>query len=130
LEAFMKKLAIALISVLGTVTAACGSDDKASSSGTSGTPAATNEFTVKSNEFSPKTLSVKVGDTVTWKWAGGIHNVVSGANCTPDNSYTSGPPNGTVGNTFTHVYDKAGTYEFHCNPHCASSGMKGTVTVQ
>jgi plastocyanin len=128
----MKKLAIALVSVLSVVTAACGSDDKdTGSSGTSGTPAAvTNEITVSSNKFTPATLTVKVGDTVTWKWAGGTHNVVSGSNCMSDGVYTSGAPNGTVGNTFTQKYDKAGTFDFFCNPHCASSGMKGTVTVQ
>ena len=122
----MKKAALALVFVLTAVTAACGSDDKA-------TPAATpaaNEISVTSNKFVPSTLSVKIGDTVTWKWGGGTHNVVSGANCMSDGAYTSGAPTGATGNTFTHVYDKAGTFEFHCNPHCASSGMKGTVTVQ
>jgi len=140
----MKKLAVTLVLAFATVTAACGSDDptptsSSSSSGTSGTtpvvdsgtPVATaNEVIVKSNEFVPKTITVKVGDEVTFKWTGGTHNVVSGANCMADATFTSGNPVGTVGNTFKQKFATAGSFEYFCDPHCVSSGMKGTVVVQ
>ena len=140
----MKKLVVALALVLTTVTAACGSDDTpaptGSSSGTptgySGTPAPTdsgtgkvNAVTVKSNEFVPASLQIKVGDEVTWTWAGGNHNVVSGAGCMPDGKFTSGNPTGTVGTTFKRKFDTAGTFEVYCDPHCAG-GMKGSIVVQ
>ena len=121
----MKKLASCLVLVaVASVVTACSSSSSDSGGGTA------NEITVTSNKFVPNALSIKVGDTVTWKWAGGTHNVVSGPNCASDGAYTSGAPMSTNGATFTHVYDKAGTFEFFCNPHCSSSGMKGVITVQ
>lgn len=121
----MKKLALSLVLVASVVTACSSSDDGGSSGG-----AATNEITVTSNTFTPATLTIKVGETVTWKWAGGTHNVVSGASCTSDNAYTSGAPTSTVGNVFTHTYTTAGQFPYFCNPHCSNSAMQGVITVQ
>jgi hypothetical protein len=45
---------------------------------------------VISNSFDPPTLTVKAGTTVEWTWESGIHNVVSGTNCTPDSKFSSG----------------------------------------
>ena len=128
----MKKLAISFILVLATVTAACSSSSDTGSSGTtgdSGTTPATNAITVMSNKFVPPSLTIKAGETVTWTWAGGSHTVTSGTNCTADAVYTSGLQS-TSGAKFAHTYPTAGTFEFFCEPHCASSGMKGTIIVQ
>ena len=131
----MKKLAITFVLVLATVTAACSSSSDTSSSGTSGTTGdggttpAGNAITVMSNKFVPPSLTIKAGETVTWTWAGGSHTVTSGTNCTADAVYTSGLQT-TSGATFKHTYAAAGTFEFFCEPHCASSGMKGTIIVQ
>jgi plastocyanin len=132
----MKKLALSSLLVL-TAMVACSSsstDNTGSSSGSSGavtpeggTTPATNEVTVLSNMFVPATLTIKKGDTVTWKWGGGAHSVTSGANCTSDGMYGVGVQ--TTG-TFQHKYDTAGTFEYFCIPHCASSNMKGTIIVQ
>ena len=125
----MKKLVFALVLALGTVTSACGSDSSSSSS--SGTPACTvNCVSVSVNKFTPASVTIKAGETVTWTWAGGSHDVVSGANCTNDNGFTRSPLQSTNGVQFQHKYDKAGTFEYFCEPHCSSSGMKGTVVVQ
>ena len=78
--------------------------------------------------FSPATLSVKVGDTVTWKWAGSGHSVTSGSACTADKKFDSGAPAGT-GTTFTFKFDTAGDFPYFCVPHCAA-GMTGTITVK
>lgn len=134
----MKKLAITFVLVLATVTAACSSSSDTGSSGTSGTSGttgdsgttpATNAVTVMSNKFVPPSLTIKAGETVTWTWAGGSHTVTSGANCTADAAYTSGLQTAS-GATFKHTYAAAGTFEYFCEPHCASSGMKGTIIVQ
>lgn len=132
----MKKLAITFVLVVATVTAACSSSSDTGSSGTSGTtgdsgvvtPAA-NAITVMSNKFVPPSLTIKAGETVTWTWQGGSHTVTSGTNCTADAVYTSGLQS-TSGAKFAHTYPTAGTFEFFCEPHCASSGMKGTIIVQ
>lgn len=81
--------------------------------------------------FSPKDLTIQVGDTVTWVWSGGPHNVVS-----DDGYFTSGalasPPH-----TFSLVFDAAflssapisgNFYAYRCSLHGAM-GMVGSVTV-
>jgi len=81
--------------------------------------------------FSPSTLTVKVGDTVTWKWEGSGHNVLAddGSFCSPSDSGCSGTvPTSTAGTTYTHKFDKAGDFPYHCVPHQAA-GMTGKITV-
>ena len=79
--------------------------------------------------FSPATLKVKVGDTVTWQWAAGGHSVTSGdsAACTPDAVFDSKVQ--AAGFTFTQTFTKAGTVNYFCAPHCAA-GMKGSIVVE
>jgi plastocyanin len=83
--------------------------------------------------FSPATLTINVGDTVTFTNAGGIHNVVSdtpglfrcAAGC--DGAGGNGTPSSTdwiSSVTFT----QAGTFGFHCEVHGAM-GMSGSITV-
>ena len=38
-------------------------------------------------DFVPQNLTVEVGDTVTWTWIGGFHNVESGAGGIPDGNF-------------------------------------------
>jgi plastocyanin len=128
----VNKTVLAVILAAASLVAACGSDDSnssSSSSGTSGTAETPNGVTVKSNQFVPASLTVKVGDTVTWTWAGGTHDVVSGANCASDGAWSS-TLQSTSGSKFTHTFDTAGSFEYFCTPHCVSSAMKGTIVVQ
>lgn len=139
----MKKYLLPLF-VSFSLVVACSSTTTSSSSGTSApsdagssgsieddaaVPATANLVLVKSNVFEPKTLTVKVGDTVTWKWAGGNHDVVSGANCTSDSDWSSSLTS-KIGTTFTHTFDKPGSFEYFCTPHCLNAKMIGTITVQ
>jgi plastocyanin len=73
--------------------------------------------------FTPATVTINVGDTVTWTNGGGFHNVRS-----DDGSFG----NSISGSwTLSHTYTTAGTFGFHCEAHgSAGSGMFGTVTVQ
>jgi plastocyanin len=78
-----------------------------------------------SNQFSPKDAQVPVGANVTWTNDGGAqHNVVA-----MDGSFTSdddvGHPIGP-GQSYSRVFDKAGTYTYHCAFH---SGMEAKLTV-
>lgn len=118
----MKKLLSSLM-LLGVVVTACSSED----------PAAANDadvvnVQVSSNVFTPASITIKVGQTVRWTWAGGSHNVVSGASCSAnDNKFRSGSPQS--GGTFEHKFETAGTFPYYCEPHC-EMGMKGEVVVQ
>ena len=83
---------------------------------------------VSNNEFTPAVAKIKVGQTVRWTWAGGTHNVVSGPDCdTEDGNFKSGAPQG--GGTFDKKFEKAGSFPYYCQPHCAM-GMKGEVIVE
>jgi plastocyanin len=83
--------------------------------------AATTTVDAVDNEFKPKTATVSVGDTVTWKNAGSApHEVTSPA-------FQSG--NLDAGESYSWTATKAGTYSYVCRYH-ESVGMTGTLTVR
>lgn len=86
-----------------------------------------NEVGMSSQSFTPSSIEVEVGTTVTWTNGSSVsHTVTSGTNGEHDGKFDSGsiPPSGT----FTFTFDEVGTYPYYCIPHL-SSGMTGTVTV-
>lgn len=99
----------------------------ACSSAETGTSTTGATVTLRGNAFEPSTVTVKAGDTVTWKWADGTHDVESGASCSPDGTFSSGDP--VAGGTFEHKFDTAGTFDYFCSVHCLG-GMTGRVVVQ
>ncbi|MDH5421098.1 MAG: plastocyanin/azurin family copper-binding protein [Acidimicrobiia bacterium] len=74
------------------------------------------------NKFVAATTSISVGDSVTFTWDGGFHDVVFA------DGQKSGAPVGDVGTTYTRTFSAAGTYNFVCTVHEAL-GMKGSITV-
>ena len=107
-------------------TNAAETDDEtpaASAGATSGSVA------VNGHSFDPPEVHIKAGEAVKWTWVAGSHNVVSGAACTPDGKFTSGSSTVGPGSTFAHTFDKAGTYQYYCDPHCGI-GMVGKVIVE
>jgi plastocyanin len=117
--------------------AACGGDDYGGDDG--GGDDAPNTVTVGpggGTSFSPATLTVPVGTTVTFRFASGGHNVVSGDDCTADGAFCSpgdtscaSAPTSGSGATYTHTFTAAGTFPYFCAPHCVQ-GMTGTIVVQ
>jgi plastocyanin len=91
--------------------------------------AASGTIAVNGHTFDPPELHIKAGEAVKWTWVSGSHNVVSGAACTPDGKFTSGSSTVGPGSTFSHTFDKAGTYPYYCDPHCGI-GMVGKVIVE
>ena len=69
--------------------------------------------------FTPQTLNVDVGDTVTFINKGGFHNVTA-----DDGSFTSSFL--THGHAYSHAFTKPGKYPYHCKIH---PYMTGTVIV-
>ena len=84
---------------------------------------------VNGHSFDPPEVHIKAGEAVKWTWASGSHNVVSGATCTPDGKFTSGSNTVGPGSTYSHTFDKAGTYSYYCDPHCGI-GMTGKIIVE
>lgn len=71
--------------------------------------------------FSPETLTVAIGTTVTWtNHDSAIHTVTS---------LTGVFDSGTLSNggSFSFTFTQVGTFEYHCSIH---TSMKGTVIVQ
>ncbi len=125
----MIKLAFAIIVLMGLV--GCSKDSSTPMSTPKGTT--TRKIVqVKNNFFSPKDLTVAVGDTVVWFNAGsGGHTSTSGTSCTSDGLWNSGSL--SSGDSFEVVFDPnhvnvTGTIHYFCIPHC-TVGMVGTVTV-
>ena len=75
------------------------------------------------NYYSPSTITVVIGvnNTVTWVNDDNAAHTVTAA----DGSYNSGNMN--PGQSWTHTFTAAGTYEYYCSYH---PWMKGTVVVK
>ena len=82
---------------------------------------------VTNNQYSPKQLSVSVGDTVIWTNSQGNHNVNGSQLTFPSNPISFGNELG-VGWTFSHIFTIPGTYDYQCDPH-VGWGMVGQVIV-
>jgi plastocyanin len=80
--------------------------------------------------FSPDTVNINTGDTVTWTFMTGGHSTTSGTSCAYNgpgpNTWNSGILNS--GATFDFTFNTPGTFPYFCIPHC-TFGMVGTVNV-
>ena len=109
--------ALLIVSALVAVSA-CGDDGGGSASSPS--------VQIVDNAFSPGTLRVKTGTTVSWTWAG--HNTHSVVGTFDGQDYNSGDHTRADGFTATHRFSTAGTYEYVCGFHGGS--MRGSVIVE
>jgi len=83
--------------------------------------------------FSPATLTITAGDTVTFVNRGGFHNVAAddgSFRCAQGCSGSGGDPNSVLWSS-TVTLASPGTLGYHCELHGApGQGMFGTITVQ
>jgi len=117
------------------VLAACGSSTSPAGSGGGGggsggcTPTAT-QVCMVGLSFSPTSLTVSAGTTVTWNNGSPTTHSVTSATGSAD-VYDS--PDLGAGATFQHTYNTAGTYHYYCRFHGINgnppTGMSGTITV-
>jgi len=80
-----------------------------------------NEISIKGFAFSPSTISIKVGDTLTWTNQDSTSHTVTSDSGSELSSATL-----SQGQTYSHTFNTAGTYSYHCTFH---SGMKAKVIV-
>lgn len=129
--------AVAVVSASGLVTAVSAGVDTITASITGdGTtraatavisvslPAAGATVTTPSLTFSPATVTIQAGETVTWQLSGATHNV----------TWLPGPvpPGGDIldqapGSTVQRSFPTAGVYTYECTRH---NNMTGSVVVQ
>ena len=96
----------------------------AASSAPAGKPG---EVQAAGTSFTPKSMTVRAGEAVTWvSKAGEFHSVTSGE---PGSADSAGPMNAPIGfPTYSVTFSKPGTYKYFCQPH-ASVGMVGEIVV-
>ena len=126
---------LVLLMGCAAMLAACGDDND--NDGGNNPPA--NTIQVVNNEFTPSTLTVPVGSTVTFQWPSGSvnHNVVPWASNTDDIPASPGQPGLLDGPTsFQATFNDAGTFRYFCSVHGSVSdageptGMAGSITVE
>ena len=74
------------------------------------------------SSFSPPSVTIAAGGTVSWNIAGATHNVTFGALAPPGGNIPD-----TRGATVSRSFPSAGTYDYQCTRH---DGMTGRVVVQ
>ena len=83
--------------------------------------AASGSVTISDFQFAPASITVDVGDTVTWSNAGPTAHSATATGGSFDTGIFS------EGQSRSHTFDQAGTFAYICTPH---PQMKGTVTVR
>ena len=127
---------------LGLVAAGCGGDDdddgggggaskseeRAGDGGGGGGGGGGTKVGMKNIQFSPKDITVKSGQTITFTNDEAIaHDVHKTSG--PGKDFASGPTGGMQeGDTFELTLDQPGKYDYVCDVH--APGMAGTITVK
>jgi plastocyanin len=129
--------AVAAVSPTGRVTAVSVGVDTITATITSGgtthaaiavisvtAPVAGATVTTPNLTFAPATVTILVGQTVTWQFSGATHNVT----WLPGPVPTGGDiPDQAVGSTVQRSFPTTGVYTYECTRH---NNMTGTVVVQ
>ncbi len=98
------------------------SSNSQSNSSSSSTATATNKVTIDNFAFSPATITIKKGTTVTWT------NKDSAMHTVTESDNSTGPDSGDLatGKSYSFTYSQTGTFTYHCSIH---PSMVGTVKV-
>jgi LPXTG-motif cell wall-anchored protein len=91
--------------------------------------AADESVSIGDNFYSPATVTITEGDTVTWTNNGQAPHSVTADNGSFDSS-PSCPAAGCMenGDTYSHTFSSGGTFDYFCKVHGQS--MSGTVVVE
>ncbi|MEA2441904.1 MAG: hypothetical protein QOH76_3328 [Thermoleophilaceae bacterium] len=89
-------------------------------------------MTIRNFGYNPTPITIAMGDTVTWHWAGPDTNHSVTADSGQADSFNSDPDHAPTAadhpptDTFDHKFDKSGTFTYFCQVH---SFMTGKVIV-
>ncbi len=135
------RLLVATVAVvaLGAFVAACGSSSNAGNTPAPATPAAsgfaaaTSNVSIQNFAFTPKTLTVSPGTTVTWTNNDStVHNVISTVSISLSSATTSTFASNTLdqGQTFSFTFTKKGVYFYECSIHKSLPAMHAEIVVK
>ena len=79
------------------------------------------EIDIEGFAFNPATIKIAKGTTVIWAQKDSVQHTVTSDDGVFDSPLLS------KGETYSHTFNEAGTFEYHCTPH---SSMKGKVIVE
>ncbi|HLD58951.1 MAG TPA: cupredoxin family copper-binding protein [archaeon] len=113
------KTKIFLAALIGLAVLFAGCTQYSPSPGTTGNGTF---VTISNFSFSPSTITTSVGGTVAWVNNDSFQHTIISDSGTELNSNLL-----PVGQTFSHTFNSAGTYAYHCGIH---PSMKGTIIVQ
>ncbi len=130
-------IAAAMLALLLVGAGCSGASTPSPTAGTPSAPSANTEPTTPTAEtvpaaeavtvaisnfaFSPSSVTVKQGTTITWKQEDSVPHTVTG---------DTGGPNSALlkkGESYTYKFENAGTFPYHCATHPV---MKGTIIVE
>ena len=127
----MNRMTLSVGIALMAALAGCGGADSGMSPGTNNNPTGVNTVSLlDNNSFSPSTLTVTAGTTVTWKWpqcTDGGYSTCATHSVTFDDGSNVASSTQSQGQ-FTRTFATPGTYKYHCSIHGTS--MSGQVVVQ
>ena len=116
----MKRVLI-LLTALTLAVAACGSDDGGSDTTAAGSGGGEDSVDIADLAFSPDTLTVPVGTTVTWENSDSLPHTST----SEDEVWDSGTLES--GGEFSFTFEEAGTFSYFCEIH---PSMNGSVVVE
>src|SRR6478735_5759681 len=114
-------LSVLLLLMTPVVIISCGKSNGYSSGTNNPPPTATNAVSIMGMAYSPATLTVTAGATVTWTNNDAMAHTVTA----DDNSFDSGTIN--PGGKYSKVFATAGTIAYHCTIHPT---MKASIVVK
>jgi len=117
---FRSLLALIFVSVLLLLAQGCSKSSSPTSP--SPTPPPPNSVSIVDFAFSPASITVDSGVTVTWTNNGATTHTV-----TSDGSGLFSSGNITPGGTYTHAFVSKGTFGYHCSIH---PQMTASITVK
>jgi plastocyanin len=113
--------AIAIVAAILTAAVTGRTDTMAPTAPTPGPTNAPIAVKIVNFAFSPQKVTIPVGGSVTWTNSDEVAHTATAS----DNSFDSG--NMATGQSWTHIFTKAGKYAYICTYH---PNMTGTITVQ
>ena len=107
------------LALAAAVLTGCGGDEGGGNAADAAPVTGVTEVAAKDNQFTPPAIQVTAGTPVTWRFDDRFvpHDVTG-------DGWTSGDPKSR--GTFTHTFDRPGTYDYRCTVH---DGMDGRVVV-
>jgi plastocyanin len=111
----------ATVSATTTVATSNVGTSTSTSSPSPSASAVSQTVVIQGFSFQPASLTIQTGASVTWRNDDSVsHQIVSNTN-----AFSS--PVLNAGGSYTHTFDQAGTYPYHCGIH---PYMTGTITAQ